>query len=979
MRYPQAVLARVQARQVLSDPGQARIEILEGSRRIPPATPPASPPPEDTPTRISTTPPPLDARELDVEPPPTEFQEPTQSPPPETQAPPEAFVPPSLAADPPRSQAPPRPSRLRAVARWGGWALISLLVLGSIGAVAGWRWAYTTYGTDLPDIVSLQTYQPHGVTRVLDRRDKVLGEIYEQRRYLLDWEDIPPLVRDAFIAAEDANFWTHDGLDYGGILRAALRNVFAGRWAQGGSTITQQVAKNFLVGNERALGRKAREAFVAWHIESTLSKERILYLYLNEIYLGSQAYGIEAAARTFFDKHVHDLTLAEAALIAGLPPRPSEWNPHANPDAAVRRQRYVLDRMVHLNMVTPDEAQQARRQELVFAPRRNLFRENAPWCTEAVRRQLVELFGDQPDLLQRGMTVFTTCDLDLQQQAQHAVTEGVHHVDHRRGLRRDGITTLPSSEAIQAHLDAQEARLLAATRSASDAPPAHSQLAQGQVADATLVEVQAGWARARIGRHEGIVPLAWTTWAYPPNPARNFKYRAQDDLTMPVDDDGDGKPDGGILRVGDVIPARIEALSTQHPKVSDAFKGTPGADNPDLLALRLWPEPEVEGALLSLDLESGAIRAMVGGVDFGRSQLNRTNQTYRQVGSTLKPLVYTAAISTERMTAASVVADAPLAFGSGDDLWKPGNYGGDYKGNLTLRQALALSRNTCTVRVMDAVDPGMRRGVVYQFLRDLGIGGPPTHLLGDAPPSPRNDHLCPWLPKEEAGWCGVPWTDPASGSVLCRACDLSIALGSTSLTMQELLRAYAVLGRGGQWVEPYLIERIVGPDGDLLYEHQPPAPTQVVDPDLADIAIWLLQQVVDRGTGVEARRELGVPLAGKTGTTNDEKDTWFVGMSPRVATAVWVGFDQPRSLGAGNTGGATALPIWIDYMRHVVSKARPEPFPEFGEVVWAPIDEATGRRSPGATMKYPFLPDTVPEAEVLTEGQASFDDLAMEL
>ena len=971
VRYPDAVRARVLTRRLAARPEDAAVR---------PLSPPAGA--RDAPTRVASAPPPTfdpaTARppERDPDAPPA-FERATTSPVRPTAAPPDAF-------DPATTARPPGPPAARSGRmRRAGIAVLVLGLVGVIGAGAGWAWLRATYGQDLPDLTALDTYQPAGVTRVLDRHGTLLGELYEQRRYVLAFDDIPPRVRDAFVAAEDAAFWTHDGLDYAGILRAAARNAAAGRWAQGGSTITQQVAKNFLVGNERALARKIREAFVAWRIEEALDKERILHLYLNEIYLGSQAYGVEAAARTFFGKSVGELSLGEAAMLAGLPPRPSEWNPHSDYDAARRRQRYVLDRLVATGKVTPAEADAAWAAPPEIVARRNTFREIAPWCTEAVRRQLVDAFAGREDILRRGVTVHTTCDLDLQRAAQRAVTDGVADIDQRMGWRRDGLETLSSDAAIDARIAAHEAAMVeAAARQTPPGRPAptDSPLAAGDVVEGVVTEVHPTWARVRIGRHAGIVPLAWSTWVYPPNPSRNWKYRAQDDLTMPVDDDGDRTPDGGILRRGDIVPVKVVATSTGGSDVADAFRGTPGASDPTLAALRLWPVPEVEAALLTFDLDSGAIRAVIGGADFDRSQLNRAMQARRQVGSTIKPLVYTAAISTRKMTAASLVADAPLAYGSGEDLWKPGNYGDDYKGNLTLREALALSRNTCTVRVMDAVDPGMGRGVVYDMARRLGLGGPPPHQMPDPPPapSPENDWLCPWVPKESAGWCPTAWTAP-DGAVMCRVCDLSIALGSTSLTVLELARAYAILGRGGTWVDPYLLERVEGPDGAVLYAHTPPEPAQVIDPALATIGTWLLQNVVDHGTGIAARVALKVPIAGKTGTTNDEKDAWFVGFTPEVATAVWVGFDQPRPLGVGSTGGHTALPIWIDMMREVVDIGDGPAFPSHRDVVWAGIDETTGRQVTDGGVKYPFLKDTVPEATGVAADQASLEDLAMEL
>jgi penicillin-binding protein 1A len=935
-----------------------------GPRRPPPRPAPAPAADPELPTIVSA-PPRRSAPKPEPEPKPA--AKPVSRPP---AAAPTPAVPPSRPAPaaPPEPVAPPSAGPARRGRSLLRCAAVTVVALG-VTAAAGWLTVRSWYASDLPSVEALRAYRPATVTTVLDRNGETLGEIYEQRRYVLPLDRIPERVRQAFVAAEDAGFWEHGGMDWMGIGRAVLRNAASLRVAQGGSTITQQVAKNFLLTSDRKLERKIKEMFLAWRIEEAYDKEHILFLYLNEIFLGSQAYGVEAAARTFFGKHVDELTLGEAAMIAGLPPRPSEWNPHADLEAAKRRRAYVLQQMVASGYVTQAEADAANAEEPRIVPRNSAFLTVAPHFTEHVRRYLVERYGEQR-VLAEGLQAVTTCDLALQRKAQEAVTGGVTALDQGMGLRREAVVHLGDDATIAARRADQQEALAGAA------------LTPGKVTEAVVLEVHTTWARLAIGDAEGILPLAWADWAYPPDPERNSRYRHQDDLGRRYDLDDDGEADDAILQRGDVLRVQVEG-GTRDEALAKVFADTPGA-TASLLALRLRQVPEVESALLSFELSSdpevaGAVRAMVGGADFERSQLNRAVQARRQVGSTFKPIVYAAALDSRKLTTASIVPDAPLAMGNGEDLWKPGNYGGDYRGNITLRQALALSRNTSTVRVLDAVDPGMARDVVYRFAAKLGIGATPTHLRpADWTPTPDTDHLCPWVPKAEAHVCPDKATR-ADGVVVCRACDLSIGLGSTSLTMEELARAYAIFANGGRYVEPWYVVEVRDRDGKVLERHEPAEPVQVIDPGVASLATWLLEQVTAGGTGYEASKELRVHVAGKTGTTNDEKDAWFVGFTPDVVTAVWVGFDQPRSLGAAATGGHTALPIWIDYMREAIRGRKDRPFTVDPSVEWVPVDEASGRRVESGGRKFPFLEGTVPESTGYKVGEATIDDLATEL
>lgn len=875
--------------------------------------------------------------------------------------------------------------------------VVSLALVGGLlsvvggGAVAGA--GYWHFSQDLPTVELLQHYQPPRVTEVYAHDGQLLGEIYEQRRYVLPLDQIPKVMQDAFIAAEDEDFWTHGGVDWLGLVAATVSEVTsAGSGKRGASTITMQVTRNFLLTKQKTYERKIREILLSRRLEQTFDKEHILYLYLNEIYLGSGAYGVEAASRTYFDKHIADVSLAEAAMIAGLAPAPSKYSPLKNFDLAKQRQRYVLAHMLERGLITQAQHDAALAEDVKVVEKPNEFLTAAPHFTEYARRYLLDKYGHER-VYNEGLRITTTCDFPLQLVAQKAVVKGVHEVDQRMGFRREGLEHLTGDDAIKARRDAVELKLREAWAHEQDpagriATPATSTLAVDDVYTGVVLEVSKTWVRVGVGSHEGLIPIEWSSWAHIPNSERSWRYWQTTDFTTKADEGG------AILRRGDVVQVKVKALSTQERDVAKAFRNTPGAQKP-LVALHLWQTPEVEAALLAYDLNTGAVRSMVGGWNYEKSEFNRALQSYRQVGSTFKPIVYAAAIDTERLTTATMVTDGPYARATGDDsIWKPSNYGDDYLGNITLRRALAMSRNTCTIRVLDAMDPGMNDDVLYKFARKLGIGGPPSHKLPeDWIAKPDNDHLCPWVREEEKfTLCPdrFPPKDPdisntrhrqllkPDDNYQCRLCDLSLGLGSASLTMEELLRAYSAFGTGGTLVEPYYVEEVRDVDGNVLETHEPIPPVQVMRPEVASVANWLLNGVVHGGTA-SAASALGLNVVGKTGTTNDEKDTWFIGMNPDIATTVWVGYDTPRSLGPSSTGGRTALPIWMDYMAAAIPKAKDRPFPVWGNLDWVGIEESTGRRVDSGGVRYPFLHGTAPESTGLSAGQVSLEDLSTEL
>jgi penicillin-binding protein 1A len=793
---------------------------------------------------------------------------------------------------------PARPKPRGRLRRWllGGFASSLVMGVGLVVAVAlavgGVFWYY---GRELPSVETLSGYRPPTVTTVFDQGGQLMGEIYEKRRYVVPLDTIPPVVRNAFIAAEDAAFYEHDGVDYFGIVRALGRNAMQGKKAQGASTITQQVARNFLLSNEKTYARKIKEVLLSWRIEDTFPKDHILYLYLNQIYLGSSAYGVEAAARVYFGKHVGELDLAEAAMIAGLPQRPSDYSPHRHPEKAKARQHYVLEQMVDNAFITEAEAETAAARPLDIVARTNEFLLKAPWFTEQVRRHVVEAYGvDRVN--NDGLVVETTCDLALQQVAQKAVTDGVQGTDEKVGWRGADETLA------EADIPAKLAELEKKTE----------EYVEGQRYPAVLTRVEKTWAEADLGDGSAIVPLKWTEWAYKPDPARNAKYRRQDDLR-------------NALHVGDVV--RVEVRNLDFRKAPDLAKFEDAGTGP-WMAAELYQAPEIQGALYSFRLADGAVIAMVGGVDFKDTQFNRAIQAQRQVGSTFKPIVYAAAIASRRFTSGTIVQDAPIVMNTlHSQLWKPENYGEDYLGDITLRKALALSRNVVTIRVLDTIgiDP------VYKLARDLGITSPMDQ-------------------------------------------DLSMGLGSASLTMVEIARAYSAFATGGRKVEPHLIDRVLDRDGKVLEAWKAPAEwPRVMDAGAASVTHWLLTEVASNGTAAKAQK-LGLHVAGKTGTTNDFRDAWFVGYTPDVLTAVWVGYDQPKSLGASSTGGFLSLPIWMEYTEKACPKAKDRAFTNTGGVVWATIDESTGRPIAGGR-SMPFLPGTTPSGAAVEAGQTTSEEL----
>ena len=732
--------------------------------------------------------------------------------------------------------------------RWAAWGLAVAMVLLMV-AVIGAFGAYRHLAADLPRIDSLVDYRPPIISSVYADDGRKIGEFYTERRIVVDLDQIPQRLRQAFVAAEDSRFYQHRGIDLVSIARAFFKNLEAGTIVQGGSTITQQVTKSFLLTPERSYSRKIKEAILAYRIDRVFSKDEILYLYLNQIYLGHGAYGVAAAAENYFDKPVADLSLAECAMLAGLPQAPSRYSPFSHPERARQRQRYVLNRMVEEGMVSPAEARAAAETELEIKPRRNWFFEEVPVYTEHVRRYVIERYGEKR-LLNDGLQIYTAVDTAAQKAARNEIEKGLRALDKRRGYRG------PLEQ-----LTAEGAKEWIARRSADDLP------VPGEIREAvvTAVDDRSGRVRVDLGPRAGVIQMAGMQWARPLDPVSG---KAAGRLETP----------GQILKVNDLVQVRVEAAG------QDAAP----------LTLALEQVPRVEGALLCLENRTGQVKAMIGGRDFAASQFNRAVQSRRQPGSAFKPIIYAAAID-KGYTPASMLIDAPIIYHdeARDFTWKPRNYGRRFHGPTSLRRALAQSRNVVTVKLLRDI------GVPYviDYARRLGITSP----------------LAP---------------------------NLSIALGSSGVSLLELVQAYSVFANRGERVAPIFVTRIVDRDGRVLEEAEDRR-EPVISPATAYIVTSLLESVVQEGTGQRVKA-LGRPVAGKTGTTDDLHDAWFMGYTPGFTTGVWVGFDDETPLGDGETGARAASPIWLGFMQTLLQDRPVEVFTVPEGVVFAKIDAETG-------------------------------------
>ncbi|WP_155318183.1 penicillin-binding protein 1A [Desulfosarcina alkanivorans] len=731
------------------------------------------------------------------------------------------------------------------------WSLFTAVILMLMGAAA-MVGVYLYLSDDLPKITSLTDYHPSIITTVYSDDNRKIAEFYKERRIVVPLSSIPLQLQQAFIAAEDARFYKHQGIDFFSIIRAFIKNIEAGTIVQGGSTITQQVTKSFLLTPERSYERKIKEAILAYRIDKTFTKEEVLYLYLNQIYLGHGAYGVEAAAENYFGKSVSQLNLAECAILAGLPQAPSRYSPFRFPERAKQRQIYVLNRMLAEGFINNTEVTEAIDVKMDIKPRRNWYIEEVPIYTEHIRRYVEKKYGKDA-LYTQGLKIYAAVNIEMQKAARKEIEKGLRDLDRRRGYR--GPETRLAPEEIEAFSDKRQTVLL------------ENPLVEGATTKGVVIDVndRSGTATIRMGDSRGIVSIDDMRWARKPNPNLAF-YQAR------------VKKVSQVLKTGDVIQVRVV-------KKQDAS---------DLWDLSLEQTPDAQSALLCIEAETGLVKVMVGGRDFMESQFNRAIQSRRQPGSAFKPIIYAAALD-KGFTAASEIIDAPIVFEDevNDFTWKPKNYGKKFYGPTLLREALTKSRNVVTIKILQDI------GIDYSidYARKLGIE-----------------------------------------SELAR--DLSIALGSSGVSLLELVNSYAVFANQGYLVEPAFITKIEDRFGNIL-EEMNPSRERVIDKSTAYIMTSLLESVVKEGTGKRVKA-LQRPVAGKTGTTNDLQDAWFVGYTPRFISGVWVGYDNGRTLGKGETGSRTASPIWLGFMNTILTGKPVRVFQVPEGVVFSKIDAETG-------------------------------------
>jgi penicillin-binding protein 1A len=705
---------------------------------------------------------------------------------------------------------------------------------------------------DLPKITSLKDYHPPIITTVYSDDNRKIAEFYKERRVVVPLSKIPVQLQQAFIAAEDARFYKHQGIDFLSIIRAFIKNLEAGTIVQGGSTITQQVTKSFLLTPERSYERKIKEAILAYRIDKAFSKEEILYLYLNQIYLGHGAYGVEAAAGNYFGKSVSELNLAESAILAGLPQAPSRYSPFRYPDRAKQRQIYVLNRMLAEGFISNQEVTEAIDVKMDIKPRRNWYIEQVPIYTEHIRRYVEKKYGEET-LYTQGLKIYAAVNIEMQKAARKQIEKGLRELDRRRGYRGPTVTLAP--EEIEAFSAQIQSELQAAP------------LTEGSVTRGVVIGVddKQGAATVRIGDARGTISIEDVRWARKPNPNLTFSQVKVKRVSQ-------------VVNIGDVIQVRVG----KRDETTDSWQ------------LSLDQIPDAQSALVCIEAETGLVKVMVGGRDFMQSQFNRAIQSRRQPGSAFKPIIYAAALD-NGFTSATEIIDSPIVFKDevNDFTWKPKNYGKKFYGPTLLRQALAKSRNVVTIKILQEI------GIEYsiEYAKKLGIT-----------------------------------------SELAR--DLSIALGSSGVSLLELVNAYAVFANQGYLVAPAFITKIEDRFGNIL-EEMNPSRERVIDKSTAYIMTSLLESVVKEGTGKRVRA-LNRPVAGKTGTTNDLQDAWFLGYTPRFISGVWVGFDDGRTLGKGETGSRTASPIWLGFMDAILKDKPVRMFQVPEGVVFAKIDARTG-------------------------------------
>lgn len=835
-----------------------------------------------------------------------------------------------------------------------------LVILGCVLAVLGGVGSYGAYHyikSTLPQMITLQDYKPLLLTEVFDRNKKKIGEFYRERRVLVPYDKIPKHVLNAFIAAEDDQFFTHGGVNYVAMLRAAFANLKSGRKAQGASTITQQVARTLILkSDEKSYLRKIKEILLAHQMEESLSKEDILYLYLNQIYFGAGAYGIGMASQTYYRKSVEQLDVAEAAILAGLPKAPSDYSPIRNPQAAKDRQNYVLNRMRDVGFLTREQAQAEKERPVKVYLREN-YEEQAPYFLEMVRLLLIPKVGEDK-LLNEGLKVETSLDITKQLQAQTAAEAGLKQLDKRQGYRGASANITDPKEVGEFLLkgrntliqESNPERIILPDGKFQDYGPLDLKydmakglpgyLKIGQTVEAIVSKVDDanGLVVVKVAEIEGAIDFQTMNWARKPNAEKRY------DLDLI-------KKPSQALKMGDVVLVKIVSAKFEKNTVSKK-KGAPAPPAAKYAEVELDQIPIVETGVLSIEHGTGDILAMVGGYDFKRDKFNKAVQAARQTGSSYKTIVYASAFD-KGYTPSTPILDAPLVYEEGkgpseDDegqadskVWKPVNHGHNYSGDIIFRNALVKSLNIPTVKIIEDVSVNW----VADYSRRLGVFSPLNM-------------------------------------------DFTLALGSSGVTLYEMTKVFAQFAKLGKRVRPYIIHRVTDALGSVLTEKVslderfdkqitdldkqfedrrkkyfdlkqsgkeidpkklPDAnfffddPEQLIRPQTAYLTTSLLRAVIDDRDGTGGRaKALGRDVAGKTGSSSGYFDAWFIGFTPQITTGVWVGFNQEKSIGKGEVGGRAALPIWVDYMKAAHEDLPQMTFPVPEGIVFANIDAETG-------------------------------------
>lgn len=809
---------------------------------------------------------------------------------------------------------------MRALPSWITWRRLVLLVvvIGATSLVA-LLVTFVLLKSDLPTIHTLEDYKPHQSTRVYSDDGHLIGRLFRERRTVVPYEAIPEHAVRAFLAAEDAGFFEHEGLDYLGILRAAIKNLRPGAHLQGASTITQQIVKTMVVGAERSYARKLKEAILSRELEQRLSKEEILHIYLNQIYFGAGAYGVEEAARTYFDKSVRDVDLGEAAYLAAIPKHPNHYTLIVDPSAAKQRQRYVLQQMLANGWAEANAVEKALGAPTPAPPPGPPYLGSAPHYLEQVRRLLVDTYGEDATN-ERGFTVYTGANAALQQAAHQYLRLGLEEVTKKHGFpgarARIEVDRLDRfSKALHARLDEEVEKLRVygpadANNNSrvlwdlSALQPEHLTSEQETVAalkTAPLREEQRvvgllehidsvqDLVFVDLGCCIGRIDFETMQWARRYTP---------DTWTPPPRDPSD------VVHRGDLLLVQVQELAEPLPSRA----GRP------VVPVELVPEPKVQGALVAIDPHNRLVRALVGGYSMATGGFNRATQARRQPGSAFKPILYATAIAEQVITPASTCADTPIVIRDPwtGEAWKPENYeDGKYDGIITYRTALTRSKNTCSVKLIEKVGPEK----VVEMAAALGI----------ASELPQN---------------------------------LTLALGTGDLSPLELANAYATFASGGFMADAIFIRKVVDRDGTVLEENLA-EPELVLQPAVAYVVTSMMQSVVEAGTAVRAQ-VLDRPLAGKTGTSDKSRDVWFSGFSPGLVATVWVGFDDNAPLGPV-TGSSGALPTWIRFMGYALAGEPRQDFPAPPDVVFVNVDGDTGQPTSGVgSIEEVFLAGTEP-------------------